>query len=42
MQLYDLTKKGTILFGIQRSGTHYVLNLLKLQLTRQNINYTDN
>jgi hypothetical protein len=42
MQLYDLNKKGTILFGIQRSGTHYVLNFMKLQLIRQNIKYTDN
>jgi hypothetical protein len=42
MQLYDLNKKGTIIVGHMRSGSQYLRSLVKLELQKNNILFTDN
>ena len=42
MQLYDSNKKGTIIVGHMRSGTHYLMSLLKNEFLINNMTYTYN
>ena len=42
MQLYDSSKKGTIIVGHMRSGSQYLLSLAKLELQKNNIEFYDN
>jgi hypothetical protein len=40
--LYNLNKKGTIVVGHMRSGSHYLANLVKDSLDKNNTPHTDN
>jgi hypothetical protein len=42
MQLYDSNKKGTIIVGHMRSGTHYLMSLIKNLFLANNMTYTYN
>jgi hypothetical protein len=42
MLLYYLNKKGTIVVGHMRSGSQYLLSLVKLEVQKNNIEFDDN
>jgi hypothetical protein len=39
IQLYDLKKRGTIIVGSPRSGSHYLQNVIEILLRRQQVPY---
>ena len=42
MQLYDLNKRGTIVVGHMRSGSHYLASLVRTALSENNVPHTHN
>lgn len=39
-KLYDLSKKGTIVIGQMRTGTHMLMNIISAELERKSITHT--